>query len=211
MSPDLYCKNGKNYSIFNIYYDTDDNRLIRTSLQKPFHKEKLRLRSYDSPTRPDSKVFLEIKKKTGGMVHKRRATMTWAEALSFLENGVFPASSSYIDHQVVKEISSFLHENQVSPAAYIGYRRQAFIGKEDKSFRLTFDFDIRTRRDELRLDTPFSGQELLPKSTCLMEIKITDAVPLWLAALLSEHQVYRTGFSKYGLEYQRSKEECYTH
>ena len=32
--------------ILNIYFDTPDYRLIRTSLEKPVYKEKLRLRSY---------------------------------------------------------------------------------------------------------------------------------------------------------------------
>ena len=32
MDPDEYCKDGKNYSIYNIYYDTDDNQVIRHSI-----------------------------------------------------------------------------------------------------------------------------------------------------------------------------------
>ena len=44
MDPDEYCKDGKNYSIYNIYYDTDDNQVIRHSISKPYYKEKLRLR-----------------------------------------------------------------------------------------------------------------------------------------------------------------------
>ena len=38
------------YTICNIYYDTDDYRLIRASLEKPVYKEKLRVRSYGVPT-----------------------------------------------------------------------------------------------------------------------------------------------------------------
>ena len=37
------------YTICNIYYDTPDWRLIRTSLEKPVYKEKLRVRSYGVP------------------------------------------------------------------------------------------------------------------------------------------------------------------
>ena len=36
------------YTICNIYYDTDDYRLIRASLEKPVYKEKLRMRSLPS-------------------------------------------------------------------------------------------------------------------------------------------------------------------
>ena len=47
-------------TICNIYYDTPDHRLIRTSMEKPVYKEKLRVRSYGVPG-ADSKVFVELK------------------------------------------------------------------------------------------------------------------------------------------------------
>ena len=80
MNPDKFCKFGQNYSIYNIYYDTDDNQIIRHSINKPYYKEKLRLRSYSIPTSKDDKVFLELKKKINGIVNKRRATLTLNEA-----------------------------------------------------------------------------------------------------------------------------------
>ena len=68
VEPDKYNLNGQFYSICNIYYDTDDNRLIRSSIEKPVYKEKLRMRSYGTPCGED-KVFLEIKKKYNGIVN----------------------------------------------------------------------------------------------------------------------------------------------
>ena len=50
------------YTICNIYYDTPDYRLIRTSLDKPVYKEKLRLRSYGA-VGESGRVFAELKKK----------------------------------------------------------------------------------------------------------------------------------------------------
>ena len=50
-----------NYTICNIYYDTDDYRLIRASIEKPVYKEKLRVRSYGVPGESDT-VFVELKK-----------------------------------------------------------------------------------------------------------------------------------------------------
>ena len=78
MNPDKFCIGGKEYGIYNIYYDTPDDYLIRESLSKPYYKEKIRLRSYYSPATPDSLVFLEIKKKIGGIVTKRRVSITHA-------------------------------------------------------------------------------------------------------------------------------------
>ena len=55
------------YTICSLYYDTDDWRLIRASLEKPAYKEKLRVRSYGVPT-DGGRVFVEIKKKYDGVV-----------------------------------------------------------------------------------------------------------------------------------------------
>ena len=42
MEPDRYGRT----SIRNLYYDTDNYRLIRRSIERPVYKEKLRVRSY---------------------------------------------------------------------------------------------------------------------------------------------------------------------
>ena len=49
MDYDEYCKDGRNYSIYNLYYDTENDDVIRHSIYKPYYKEKLRLRSYRVP------------------------------------------------------------------------------------------------------------------------------------------------------------------
>ena len=58
-------------TIRNIYFDTENYRLIRHSIEKPLYKEKLRVRSYAQAT-ADSTVFVELKKKYDGVVYKRR-------------------------------------------------------------------------------------------------------------------------------------------
>jgi hypothetical protein len=203
MNPDKFCQNGQNYSIHNIYYDTEDNHIIRTSLSKPYYKEKLRLRSYALPTSLDDIVFLELKKKTAGIVNKRRATMTLREAYGLIESGKHPKTNNYINGQVVNEISYFLSNNKVSPAAYISYTRMAFFGKDNKDFRITFDNDIKTRRTELFLEKERFGLPLLGPDQYLMEVKVADSIPLWLANILAELKMYKTSFSKYGTEYKK--------
>ncbi len=49
------------HTIHNIYYDTDNYRLIRNSLEKPKYKEKFRIRGYGE-VNENSRIFLEIKK-----------------------------------------------------------------------------------------------------------------------------------------------------
>lgn len=203
MNPDEHCKSGKNYSIYNIYYDTENNDVIRHSISNPYYKEKLRLRSYTIPNSPTSKVFLELKKKINGIVNKRRVVLTLEEAYNFLEKGLKPTSSDYINNQVINEIEYYISKKLVKPKVFIGYTRKAFFGMEDKDFRLTFDSKIITRRDNLSLEAGCFGEDILQENQYLMEVKILGAMPIWFTNILSELEIYNTHFSKYGNEYMK--------
>lgn len=205
MRPDDYCVNGNEYGIFNLYYDTHDNYLIRESLAKPYYKEKLRLRSYYSPAKPTDKVFLEIKKKIGGIVVKRRVTMTLAEATRYIETGEKPISDKYIQNQVFTELDTFLERYTVTPKQYISYQRSAYFGKDDNNFRLTFDRNITARRNDLKLSSDSYGWQIINPTHHLMEVKIANSIPMWLAVQMAELGIYRTSFSKYGTAYKQYK------
>ncbi|MBQ8742752.1 MAG: polyphosphate polymerase domain-containing protein [Clostridia bacterium] len=205
MDFDKYCVGEKDYSLLNLYFDTPENELIMRSTAKPDFKEKLRLRAYFPPKTHDDKVFFEIKRKYKGIVTKRRAVMKYGEALELIDTGKAPKLSkdTYIDTQVAKEIEyMFERYKGLAPAVYIAYDRVAMFAKDNPEFRLTFDRNIRTRRDNVSFDYGDYGTQLLPEGYNLMEIKISDAVPLWLATYLSENKLYMTGFSKYGKEYE---------
>lgn len=202
MNFDDNCKKGKEYSILNLYYDTCDNYLIRNSLAAPYYKEKLRLRSYGVPTSLEDKVFLEIKKKIGGIVNKRRAVLTLQEAKDFIKLGKVPSANNYMNKQVIDEIKYFLSNNEVKPTAFISYKRMAYFGKDNKDFRLTFDSNITTRREDLNFEKGIFGTPLLNKGQHLMEVKISSSVPIWLSEILSELKIYKARFSKYGTEYK---------
>lgn len=201
MRPDKYCVGGKEYGIYNIYYDTPDDFLIRESLAKPYFKEKLRLRSYYSPATPDSPVFLEIKRKIGGIVTKRRVSLTLAESREYLLTRRKPESHKYIQNQVFTELDAFLDHYPVAPKQYISYQREAFFGKDNKDFRLTFDRKLTERRYDLDLQDESYGNYIIGKDQRLMEVKVSDSMPEWLINKLSELEIYKTSFSKYGKAY----------
>lgn len=202
MNPDKFCVDGKEYGVYNVYYDTPDDFLIRESLSKPYYKEKIRLRSYFSPAEPDDIVFLEIKKKIGGIVAKRRVTMTLAESDEYLRSRIKPESTKFITNQIFHELDAFLNTYNVSPKQYISYQRTAFFGKDNKDFRLTFDRKITERREDLHLSYESYGNQIIGEDQRLMEVKVSDGVPDWLIRKLSELQVFKTSFSKYGKAYQ---------
>lgn len=204
MKLDSYCKNGGSYTIYNLYFDTDNDDVIRRSLEKPYYKEKLRMRSYTMPTCGEDIVFLELKKKIGGIVAKRRAVMTYSQATDFLDKGRVPELGTYEDRQVLSEIMSFIRRNTVKPKVFISYDRIAYFDKNDPEFRVSFDRSILTRRSDVSLTAGDFGMELLDTDDILMEIKCSGSIPFWLCRMMSDMGIRKTAFSKYGTEYKKN-------
>ena len=177
IKPDEYGES----TICSLYFDTDDYRLIRNSIEKPVYKEKLRLRSYSTP-KQDSKVFLELKKKYKGVVYKRRRTLEYKTAMDYVNNGNLPD-----DSQIMKEIDWAMHfYNGLKPKMFIAYDRTAFYSKTDFNLRITFDKNVRFRTENLELSKGSYGERILSPEMCIMEIKALQAMPLWLTSALNE-------------------------
>jgi hypothetical protein len=185
------------YQINNIYYDTDDYYLIRTSLEKPKYKEKLRLRCYGRPT-ADSTCFVELKKKYKGVVYKRRLELPLNLATRWLERDTAVSP----DSQIAREIAWFRDLYELKPKMMLTYHRLAYHGKDDPELRLTFDDEIRWRSWNLDLSIPMDGPALLSPGQRLMELKTLGAMPLWLAHELERLEIWPVSFSKYGRAYE---------
>ena len=201
LRPDEYFSS----TVCSLYYDTDDYSLIRHSIQKPVYKEKLRLRSYGVPGE-ESPVFVELKKKFKGIVYKRRIELEKSAAAAWLSGGPAPD-----DSQISREIDWVINRYELSPKIIICCDREAWVDRENSELRFTFDKNIRYREDELDLSLGDRGRLLLEDGSVLMEIKMPETSPLWLAELLSRHKVFPAGFSKYGKSYeQKLMEEYYS-
>ena len=185
------------YSICNVYYDTDNWQLVRSSVEKPVYKEKLRVRSYGSALE-DSEVFIELKKKFDGIVYKRRISTELYSVEPFL-CGLIPGSRY---GQIGREIEWFQSFYHARPKVFIGYDRIAFTGTESNDVRITFDSNIRWRTNRLTLRFDDSDRQLIPNDKLLMELKLPDACPIWLCCALSEAGIFPVSFSKYGFCYQ---------
>ncbi|MBR0164800.1 MAG: polyphosphate polymerase domain-containing protein [Lachnospiraceae bacterium] len=191
------------HTIYNLYYDTADYRLVRRSNEKPKYKEKLRIRSYGVPAE-DSTVFVEIKKKYKGIVNKRRVAMTLRQAYNYVERGIRPVLTdpSYEDEQILRELDFMLWRYPLRRGMYLAYDRIAMKGLHD-DFRLTFDTRIRNRIAHMDLEEGGSGSLLLPEGYHLMETKVLGATPVWFCRILSELAIYPMSFSKYGNFYRQ--------
>lgn len=185
-------------TIRNIYYDNDDYLLIRRSMDKPIYKEKLRLRSYQQAS-ANSKVFVEVKKKYESIVYKRRLALSYHEALYWLKTHNCPNNK-----QIAHEISYLLDYYQnLHPAMFLAYDREAYYSKDGSDFRITFDDQIIARVDNITLNSQVYGTSLLDEGMVLMEIKCSGGMPLWMSHTLAIEKIYKTSFSKYAMAYTK--------
>ncbi|MDR1571839.1 MAG: polyphosphate polymerase domain-containing protein [Clostridiales Family XIII bacterium] len=191
------------YTVSSLYYDTDSFALIRASIERPPYKEKLRLRCYGEAG-DDTPVFLELKRKCGGVVYKRRARLARQEAARLLERGPYSLCGpcGRADSQVLREIAYFLEAYPLSAKALLCCERRAFTAAGEGELRITFDTGVRFRLDDLRLGAGLHGTPMLEPGKVIMEIKTPGAMPLWLCRALSELGLFPAPFSKYGACYR---------
>lgn len=200
MVPDQYGRT----TIRNIYYDTDSYRLIRDSLDHPVYKEKLRIRSYQR-AEADDMVFVEIKKKYEDVVYKRRVAVPKSSAGNWIDlRKPLPFRS-----QITTEIDYFLKFYEgIEAKAFLSYEREAYSDGNDSGFRLTLDENILARDTDLDLGEDIWGTSILPSGITLMEVKISGAMPLWMAEFLSRNNITKVTYSKYGTYYKDCLRAC---
>lgn len=185
-------------SIVSLYYDTPDYRLIRTSIEKPKYKEKIRLRSYGLATNT-SPIFLELKRKVEDVAYKRRIQTTVEIAKEFFNS----KDNILKDSQIAREITYFRNYYQnLIPSCLIIYDRLAYFDPTS-DLRLTLDGNPRYRFDNLNLTTSLEGISILPEGSAILEIKIQDTMPLWLSRILDEGHIKKGSLSKYGEAYKQ--------
>jgi hypothetical protein len=201
--------------ITNLYLDTLNYLLIRRSIEKPDFKEKLRVRAYGSVANDSHPVFLEVKKKYLGTVYKRRVRMTLREVQRFVEDGIMPPlaaslprrsnpEKAALNRQIMAEMRwAFERYGRLAPVFRVEYERCAYAYRAGSaSLRLTIDRDACWSRGRWEMeDGSVRSYPLLAAGTGLMEIKTTAPLPLSLAHVLDELELYPRSFSKVGCAY----------
>lgn len=173
------------HTIRNLYYDTDDYALIRRSIQRPRYKVKFRLRAYGTPME-DSLIFAELKKKYSGVVYKRRIAVSPDDMRRFLRGETLDGENP----QIQRELHRYLSEHPIRPKVFLAYERVALCGLEDPALRVTLDTHLRYRTTRLDCFTDDAGTLICPDDPVILEVKLANAAPLWLARLQA-HRVLR--------------------
>lgn len=95
---------------------------------------------------------------------------------------------------IMKEIDYCFHKYNLKPKVFIGYDRYAYRGVENNEFRITFDYNIRYRKNNLRLEECDAGEYIIPPNNYIMEVKVIGALPIWFVEILNRLEIYQLHF-----------------
>ncbi|WP_096190312.1 polyphosphate polymerase domain-containing protein [Evansella halocellulosilytica] len=194
---DKYGNSEGKYNIISLYFDSPDKKIYYETRNKNRFRQKLRLRIYNSATVHDQ-AFFEIKKKYKKRVNKRRTSIKLRDAYAYIYDQVKTDQKIDVSNeQIFHEIDSFRSLYNLKPENIVSYDRQAFVGVADADLRITFDYNLKCRNEDLRIENGPEGTHFVDPNLVVLEVKVNHSVPLWLSKLLSELNCPKKSVSKF--------------
>ena len=189
------------YPIISVYFDNADRDIYFESLQGVKSRRKLRIRLYgDSDSRASASCFLEIKHRYGSRNVKRRVAMSIDAAMAVGRGELPDLDLNILEALMVDEARRMVKSRGLKPACVLRYDRQAFRGADEEAdLRVTFDDGVRARARDFQPvpDDQDFDVEILAPGECILEVKVDEVVPFWLAELLGQLGCTLQGNSKY--------------
>ena len=118
-----------------------------------------------------------------------------------MKKNIFPLDNK----QIMREIDYYIKYYKLKPYIFVGYDRLSYYLKEDKNFRITFDTNLRSRTNNLKLKDSKDNKMYFDSNMYIMEIKSLYGLPLWFTNVLSSNEIFPTSFSKVGNIYKKER------
>lgn len=199
MDWDPYIKNGNSdyYLVNSLYFDTNGYDCFWDKESGVSNRKKMRLRFYGDMVDNTSEVFLEMKRKNNALVKKDRLKIGLQDCSEHgLDRALKDRHMKDGSNPFLAELLMFKLKNSLKPKIFINYRRKALIGKKDDRFRVTFDYDIKTKLSNSLLNNNNNLKSVYPNGVVL-ELKYNNVLPYWFHDIIERHQLDRVAYSKY--------------
>lgn len=197
MRHDKFGTEGK-YTVTSLYFDNDHHDIYFETKNKLRFRQKLRLRIYDD-TDIDGRAFFEVKQKYNNVVNKRRTAIPLKSAYHYINKPSDNSEGRYevSNDQIFKEIHHFRNLYQLDPEMVVSYDRHAFHSITDPDLRVTFDANLRCRKEHLNIEYGPYGDYFIDPNLIVLEVKVTNSVPLWLTRFLQDLDCEQRSASKF--------------
>ncbi|MFO7674856.1 MAG: polyphosphate polymerase domain-containing protein [bacterium] len=197
----------RQYTVRSIYYDNRRFDCYEEKVEGFTAKRKLRIRGYDQPG-PDSRVFLEIKYKNQDYIGKSRAPVPWDRLPAVFDPGRAgaPWKPGSPAEAAARRFLYHYHRRRMLPVVLVAYEREAFYSRFDRTLRITFDKNVRSRLypdlGSLYVDR---GAKFEAPGLFVLEVKFFSSLPRWVRDIATRFDLLRVANSKYalGIECQR--------
>jgi hypothetical protein len=198
--PDEHGAGNGRYTLASLYYDSPDFRCYWEKMDGIKFRRKLRIRHYEcnETLTEDTPVFVEIKQRLDRVTQKRRAVLSYRDAIRLCNDRQFPEEFASDDKVVLDEIYAYLWQYNLGPVSLVRYDRQALIGTDyDIGLRVTFDTALQYQVQQLLLHEELASLPMLPADRVVMEIKVNERIPYWLTEMIAAHNLKLIRVSKY--------------
>ena len=159
------------------------------------NRKKVRIRSYKKNYSPNDPLFFELKRKSGEIILKDRAIIPGKYMKEFYENPFSLLNNKDLDQKFLNEFIYEYTNYLMKPKLFVSYSRKPFVAKTNKSFRVTFDYNLEFATP----DSENSGSEYkkMHENFSIMEVKFNGQLPQWFHEIINAHQMRKVESCKY--------------
>ena len=190
------------YTVWSLYLDTRRLDFYHEKLAGLRDRIKVRVRAYDEIT-ADKPVFLEVKRKSGSAITKRRAAIRYDDLGAVLETGdperyLLPVANRDGAAADAREFLFHVHRRSLAPVIIVAYEREAYASRHEGCLRITLDRQLRSYlADGLSFDAVAGRAFHALGEDVILEVKANFGLPLWLRLILTRVGVSKEALSKY--------------
>jgi len=192
MELEPYSKNGFQ-SISSIYFDTYDWQAFYAKMDGLEHRQKFRIRNYNTPPLDKDKVYIEIKEKFDSFIIKRRDLIPLIDIKEFVYNH----KPLQVD-EVTNDWRYNILRNAIKPKLLNRYDRLAFESPHYPGLRVTLDRNVQYAMiQEINFEEP-THNVLWGHTHSILEIKFVEFLPVFIVDIIRRNNLTREAISKYG-------------
>ena len=188
--PDQHASGGK-YRVRSLYFDNLRDKALREKLEGLSHREKFRIRYYDSDL-----SFLQLEKKTkeGGFGNKQKARLCPEEVQKILDGDYEWMRNS--GQPLVTELYSKMMSQGLRPKTIVEYTREPYTYRPGH-VRVTLDCNLRTSIGCGGFLRPDCAMIPAGKPMIVMEVKWDEFLPSVIRDAVQLKSRRAAAFSKY--------------
>ncbi len=199
---DPYSRKEKEYSytVRSLYYDTAQFDYHFEKLDGLEVRKKLRIRTYNN-YKEQRTAFFEIKRRYNQVIVKERAELPIKKAKAFIYQPDLDFAAEIKDRIKRAVIAKFLYnymQDALEPKLLVVYEREAYVGMQNRSERVTFDKNLRFLF-EPELDEIFADDGFIYRFEpyFILELKFNGFMPKWMRRLTRQFSLSALSISKY--------------